>query len=35
MSLSANTNQRLLWTVRVVLVLVFGAAGSAKPGAAR
>src|SRR6266446_52085 len=30
MSLSANTNRRVLWTVRVVLALAFGAAGTAK-----
>jgi hypothetical protein len=30
MSLSANTNRRVLWTVRVVLALAFGAAGAAK-----
>ena len=30
MSLSANANRRVLWTVRVVLALAFGAAGVAK-----
>ena len=30
MSLSAKTNRRALWTVRVVLALAFGAAGTAK-----
>ena len=30
MSLSAKTNRRVLWTVRVVLALAFGAAGTAK-----
>jgi putative oxidoreductase len=30
MSLSANTNRRILWTVRVLLALAFGAAGAAK-----
>ena len=30
MSLSANTNRRILWTVRLLLALAFGAAGAAK-----
>ena len=30
MSLSANTNRRILWTLRVLLALFFGAAGAAK-----
>jgi putative oxidoreductase len=30
MSLSANTNRRVLWTVRLLLALAFGAAGAAK-----
>jgi putative oxidoreductase len=30
MSLSANTHRRILWTVRVLLAMAFGAAGAAK-----
>ncbi len=30
MSLSANTNRRIVWTIRVLLALAFGAAGAAK-----
>jgi putative oxidoreductase len=30
MSLSANTHRRIVWTVRVLLALAFGAAGAAK-----
>jgi putative oxidoreductase len=30
MSLSANTNRRILWTLRVLLALFFGTAGAAK-----
>jgi len=30
MNLSANTNHRIVWTVRVLLALAFGAAGAAK-----
>jgi len=30
MSLSANTDRRIVWTVRVLLALAFGAAGAAK-----
>ena len=30
MNLSANTNRRIVWTVRVLLALAFGAAGAAK-----
>ena len=30
MSLSANTNRRILWALRVLLALVFAAAGAAK-----
>jgi putative oxidoreductase len=30
MSLSAKTNRRILWTVRALLALAFGAAGAAK-----
>ena len=30
MSLSANTNRRVLWTMRVLLAMAFGAAGAAK-----
>jgi putative oxidoreductase len=30
MSLSANTHRRVLWTVRLLLAVAFGAAGAAK-----
>lgn len=30
MSLSANTDRRIVWTVRALLALAFGAAGAAK-----
>ena len=30
MSLSANTHRRIVWTVRVLLAMAFGAAGAAK-----